>query len=89
MATWARSPQHAPDLDLALQRQQPQPLRGLAPPQLIAHRLGTACSQNGYLLSRGGCQYRWHSLVSCDHGNSTTGRFDSPSAASCCCTSVS
>eukprot|EP01047_Picozoa_sp_COSAG01_P017414 COSAG01_NODE_920_length_12728_cov_38.396864_14_plen_200_part_00 len=37
-----------------------------------------SCSQNGYLSSRGGCQNRWHSLVSCDHGDSTTGRFDSP-----------
>eukprot|EP01047_Picozoa_sp_COSAG01_P011224 COSAG01_NODE_491_length_16354_cov_26.550784_3_plen_191_part_00 len=32
-------------------------------------------SPNGYLLSRGGCPNRWHSLVSCDHGDSTTGRF--------------
>jgi hypothetical protein len=35
-------------------------------------------SQKGYLLRRGGCQNRWHSLVSCDHGDSTTSRFDSP-----------
>jgi hypothetical protein len=38
------------------------------------------CSQNGYLSSRGGGQNRWHSLVSCDHGDSTTSRFDSPPA---------
>eukprot|EP01047_Picozoa_sp_COSAG01_P015063 COSAG01_NODE_747_length_13858_cov_8.394869_9_plen_135_part_00 len=31
--------------------------------------------QNGYLSSRGGNQNRWHSLVSCDHGESTTSRF--------------
>jgi hypothetical protein len=37
-----------------------------------------ACSQNGYLLGRGGCQHRWHSLVNCDHGDSTSSRFDSP-----------
>jgi hypothetical protein len=37
-----------------------------------------ACSQKGYLSSRGGYQNRWHSLVSCDHGDSTTSRFDSP-----------
>jgi hypothetical protein len=36
------------------------------------------CSQNGYLSSRSGCQHRWHSLVSCDHGDSKTSRFDSP-----------
>jgi hypothetical protein len=35
-------------------------------------------SHNGYLSSRGGRQHRWHSLVSCDHGDSTTSRFDSP-----------
>jgi hypothetical protein len=40
-----------------------------------------ACSQNGYLSSRGGYQNRWHSLVNCDHGDSTTSRFDSPVAA--------
>jgi hypothetical protein len=33
---------------------------------------------NGYLSSRGGCQHRWHALVKCDHGDSTTSRFDSP-----------
>jgi hypothetical protein len=37
-----------------------------------------ACSQNGYLSSRGGCQNRWHLLVNCDHGDSTSSRFDSP-----------
>jgi hypothetical protein len=37
------------------------------------------CSQNGYLSRRGGCQNRWHSLVSCDQGDSTISRFDSPS----------
>jgi hypothetical protein len=36
------------------------------------------CSQNGYLSGRGGCQNRWHSLVNCDHGDSTTSRLDSP-----------
>jgi hypothetical protein len=36
------------------------------------------CSQNGYLSSRGGCPNRWHSLVNCDHGDSTSSRFDSP-----------
>jgi hypothetical protein len=36
------------------------------------------CSQNGYLSSRGGCQKRWHLLVNCDHGDSTTSLFDSP-----------
>jgi hypothetical protein len=36
------------------------------------------CSQNGYLSSRGGCQNRWHSLVNCDYGDSTSSRFDSP-----------
>jgi hypothetical protein len=38
------------------------------------------CSQDGYLLRRGGCQNRWHSLLNCDHGDSTTSRFDSPRA---------
>jgi hypothetical protein len=38
------------------------------------------CSPNGYLSSRGRCQNRWHSLVNCDHGDSTTSRFDSPRA---------
>jgi hypothetical protein len=38
----------------------------------------SSCSQNGCLSSRGGCQKRWHSLVSCDHGDSTTSRSDSP-----------
>jgi hypothetical protein len=33
---------------------------------------------NGYLPSRSGCPNRWHSLVSCDHGDSTTSRFGSP-----------
>jgi hypothetical protein len=36
------------------------------------------CGQSGYLTSRGGWQNRWHSLVNCDHGHSTTSRFDSP-----------
>jgi hypothetical protein len=40
------------------------------------------CSQNGYLSSRGGCQNRWHLLANCDHGDSTTSRFDSPAAVS-------
>jgi hypothetical protein len=40
---------------------------------------GVVCSQNGHLSNRGGGQNRWHSLVSCDHGDSTTSRFDSPS----------
>eukprot|EP01047_Picozoa_sp_COSAG01_P033667 COSAG01_NODE_2487_length_7592_cov_4.423328_2_plen_137_part_00 len=40
------------------------------------------CRQNGYLSSRGGCQNRWHSLVNCDHGDSTTSRFDSPDGSS-------
>eukprot|EP01047_Picozoa_sp_COSAG01_P076723 COSAG01_NODE_13572_length_1566_cov_1.222222_2_plen_125_part_00 len=39
---------------------------------------GASCSQNGYLLSRGGCQTRWHSLVNFDHGDSTTSHVDSP-----------
>jgi hypothetical protein len=30
--------------------------------------------ENGYLSRRGGCQNRWHSLVNCDHGDSTTSR---------------
>jgi hypothetical protein len=38
----------------------------------------TACSQNGYSLSRGGCPNRWHALVNCDHGDSIASRFDSP-----------
>jgi hypothetical protein len=42
------------------------------------HRRGVVCSQNGYLSSRGGCQSRWHSLVNCDHSDSTGSRFDSP-----------
>jgi hypothetical protein len=36
------------------------------------------CSPNGYLSSRGGCQNRWHSLLNCEHGDSTTSRFDPP-----------
>ena len=36
------------------------------------------CGQNGYLSSRGGYPNRWHSPVSCDHGDSTTSGFDSP-----------
>jgi hypothetical protein len=46
--------------------------------EVSAWRQGTSCSQNGYLSSRGGCQKRWHSLVNCDHGDSTTSRLDSP-----------
>jgi hypothetical protein len=38
------------------------------------------CHQNGYLSSRGGCQNCWHSLVNCDHGDSTASRFDSPAS---------
>jgi hypothetical protein len=38
----------------------------------------SAASQNGHLSSRGGCQDRWHSLVNCNHGDSTTSRCDSP-----------
>jgi hypothetical protein len=37
--------------------------------------------QNGFSSSRGGFQSRWHSLVNCDYGDSTTSRFDSPAAA--------
>jgi hypothetical protein len=44
-------------------------------------RFSFTCSRNGYLSSRGGCPNRWHSLVSCDHGDSTTIRFDSPRAS--------
>jgi hypothetical protein len=44
-----------------------------APCPPLLHR-----SQNGYLSSRGGCPNRWHSLVSCDHGDPTASRFDSP-----------
>jgi hypothetical protein len=33
------------------------------------------CSQNDYLSSRGGGQNRWHLLVNCNHGDSTTSRF--------------
>jgi hypothetical protein len=44
-------------------------------------RATSCCSQNGYLSSRGGCQNRWHSLVNCDHGDSTSSRFDSPAAS--------
>jgi hypothetical protein len=45
---------------------------------------------NGYLSSRGGCQHRWHALVKCDHGDSTTSRFGrtaplSAAAAACSC----
>jgi hypothetical protein len=36
------------------------------------------CSPNGYLSSRGGCQNRWHSRRNCEHGDSTTSRFDPP-----------
>jgi hypothetical protein len=39
------------------------------------------CSQHGYLSSRGGCHKRWRSLVNCDHGDSTTNRWDSPALA--------
>jgi hypothetical protein len=42
----------------------------------------TPCSQHGYLSSRSGCHNRWHSLMNCDHGDSTTSRFDSPNAPS-------
>eukprot|EP01047_Picozoa_sp_COSAG01_P082356 COSAG01_NODE_16781_length_1204_cov_12.532127_2_plen_185_part_00 len=52
------------------------------PPQLVLHLHHPAapppCSQNGSVLSRGGCPNRWHSLVNCDHGDSTSGRWDSP-----------
>jgi hypothetical protein len=46
------------------------------------------CSQHGYLSSRGGGPNRWHPLDNCDHGDSTTSRFDSPSRCAvcgCCC----
>jgi hypothetical protein len=33
------------------------------------------------LLSRGGCQKRWHSRVNCDHGDATPSRFASLWAA--------
>jgi hypothetical protein len=45
----------------------PRAWRGSSPPVRI-----------GYLLGRGGGQHRWHSLVRCDHGDSTTSRSDSP-----------
>jgi hypothetical protein len=51
-------------------------------PLFIAGPPPSCCSQNGYLSSRSGCPNRWHSLVGCDHGDSTTSRFDSP--GSCC-----
>jgi hypothetical protein len=41
-------------------------------PLLLDHE---RCGQNGYLSSRGGCPNRWHSLLNCDHGDSTTSRF--------------
>jgi hypothetical protein len=31
--------------------------------------------QKGYLLRRGGGQNRWHSLVNCNHGDSSSSRF--------------
>jgi hypothetical protein len=40
----------------------------------------TAGAYSGSLLGRGGCQHRGQSLANCDHGDSTTGRFDSPVA---------
>eukprot|EP01047_Picozoa_sp_COSAG01_P055516 COSAG01_NODE_6190_length_3803_cov_3.030238_4_plen_163_part_00 len=43
------------------------------------------CRHNGdFLSSRGGCQSRWHALVSCVHGDSTAGRLDSPPGAETC-----
>jgi hypothetical protein len=65
----------------------PPPLQrpGMPVYRCLGQRL-LACSQNGYLSSRGGCQNCWHSLVDCDHGDSTTSRFDSPltTTAACC-----
>jgi hypothetical protein len=40
--------------------------------------VAVGCGQNGYLSSRSERQNRWHSLVKCDRGDSTTSRFDSP-----------
>jgi hypothetical protein len=45
----------------------------VAPPRMEADTVPriTCDHQNGCLSSRGGCPNRWHSLVSCDHGDST------------------
>jgi hypothetical protein len=40
--------------------------------------------QNGYLLRRGGGQNRWHSLVNCNHGDSSSSRFGLTLVASLC-----
>jgi hypothetical protein len=53
-------------------RSSPQPRR-------MAWTAGSSSSQ--HLLSRGGCQNRRQSLVNCDHGDSTTSRFDAPGQA--------
>jgi hypothetical protein len=42
--------------------------------------------QNGYLLRRGGCQNRWHSLVNCNHDDSASSRFRLTCPASNACT---
>eukprot|EP01047_Picozoa_sp_COSAG01_P043296 COSAG01_NODE_3835_length_5649_cov_36.487474_9_plen_173_part_00 len=55
-------------------RPAPPPASRRAPP-----RCRRAAVQNGGLSRRGGCPNRWHSLVKCDHGDSTAGRFDSDS----------
>jgi hypothetical protein len=44
----------------------------------VAHFLKHGCSQNGWLLRRGGCHKCCHSLENCDHGDLTASRFDSP-----------
>jgi hypothetical protein len=49
--------------------------------QLPGPRARAALCQNGYLSSRGGCQSRWYSRVSCGHGDSTA---RGPSSFPCC-----
>jgi hypothetical protein len=55
---------------------------GGAGPSTTAVKNSSGCSQNGILSSRGGYPNRWHSLVSCEHGDATTRRFDSPRRSS-------
>ena len=40
-------------------------------------------SQNGYLSSRSGCQYRWHVLMNCDHNQPFCLTFASAATTAC------
>jgi hypothetical protein len=48
------------------------------PPGRRRRTRGAPLQSKRLLIESRSCQNRWHSLAKCDHGDSTTGRFDSP-----------